>query len=151
MASLAPHVSRTPAACPPHGFSVYQDVNLQMGLLSATSADISLIYAEDSDYFIEKISIASGVARGLDGSNHWTMLIQNAGVSGTGTANVSMWTQNSGAGGVALDKNKFYEIPWQSESAKFLADGESLRVTFTKEGTAASGHFTLQVRYRRKA
>ena len=151
MASLAPHVSRTVKEYAPHGFSIYQDVCIPLGFLSATSSDIPLIYAEDSDYYIEKLSICAGVAQPVHGSNYWDMSIKNAGTAGTGTAELFVWNNDSGDINTPLVKNVFLEVPFEDGANQLLADGESLKVTFTKNGSAASAHFTLQIRYRRKA
>jgi hypothetical protein len=151
MASLAPHVSRTVKEYAPHGFSIYQDVCIPLGFLSATSQDIPLTYAEDSDYYIEKVSLCSGIAQPAHGSNYWDMSIKNAGTAGTGTAELFVWNNDSGDGNTPLVKNVFLELPLESGANRILADGESLKVTFTKAASAVNAHFTLQIRYRRKA
>ena len=151
MASLAPHVSRTVKEYAPHGFSIYQDVCIPLGFLSATATDIPLIYAEDSDYYIEKLSICSGLAQGTDSSDYWEMSIKNAGTNGSGTAELFAWNNNSGDVNIPLVKNVFLEVPFEAGAKPLLADGESLKVTFTKNNSATNAHFTLQIRYRRKA
>ena len=151
MASLAPHVSRTVKEYAPHGFSVYQDASLSLGFISGLSEDIPLVFAEDSDYYLEKISICSSVAQPVHTANFWDMSIQNAGADGTGTTEIALWNNDSGDNNVALTKNVFYEVPFESGVSQLLLDGESLKVTLTKNNAAASMYFTVQIRYRRKA
>ena len=152
MASLAPHVSRVAKDYAPHGYSIYQDAVIPLGLVSATTADVPVLFAEDSDYYIEKISLCAAVAQPTHGSNFWELSLKNAGTAGTGTTELAVWTNDSGeSSAAALVKNVYLELKFEAAVNQILGDGESLKVTLTKDSSAVSSHFTLQIRYRRKA
>ena len=151
MASLAPHVSRVAKDYAPHGYSIYEDVVIQFGLLSATTEDVPILYAEDSDYYIEKVSLCSSVLQAV-AADRWELVLVNAGAAGTGTTDVVIWTNETGEyGATALAPNVYLETPFEPGVSQILGNGESLKASFTKGSSGVSAHFTLQIRYRRKA
>ena len=59
MASLAPHVGRVSKEYAPHGYSIYNEVLVDIGTTSATAGDIFVLGATDSDIYIEAITLLS--------------------------------------------------------------------------------------------
>lgn len=148
MASLAPHVSRTPAACPPHGFSIFQDVIINLGTASATQSDLLLLGSEDSDIYVGAITILSEGSVASHAVNKWT--IQAGYKSAVGGAGLDFF-----ASAPTTEANPITNhvpmtlIPDQNQ---LVPDGRGVYITLTKGGTAANlTNLKIQIRYRRKA
>ena len=148
MASLAPHVSRTVKAYSPHGFSVYTDVIINIGTLSATASDLLLMGSEDSDIYVEAITILSENSVASDGTDFWEF---DAGYkSATGGSGAVFFAH-------AADTEKYpitNHVPMTltPDQNQLVPDGRGVYITITKNASAANlTNLKIQIRYRRKA
>jgi|6_EtaG_2_1085325.scaffolds.fasta_scaffold42509_1 hypothetical protein len=148
MASLAPHVSRVLKEASPHGFSVSTDAVVYVGSISATSSDNFLLGAEDSDIYIESITVLSESDADAHATNIWTIDVQDKGADGTGSTSLFATPPNTVTNGISA------LVPYtvSPDQNQLISDGQGIAITFTKGASASNlDELRVQVRYRRKA
>jgi len=148
MASLAPHVSRVSKDYAPHGYSVNTDVVINIGTLSATGSDLFLFGAEDTDIYVEAITICSEGSVAAHAANNWTF---QAGYKGAGGGAGSDFF-GSAPTTQANPITNHVPMTLTPDQNQLVPDGRGVYITCTKGGTAANlTNLKVQIRYRRKA
>jgi hypothetical protein len=148
MASLAPHVSRVSKAYTPHGFSIYTDVVINIGTLSATGSDLFLMGSEDSDIYVEAITILSEGSVASHPTNIWTFQAGYKSAAG-GAGSDFFATPPTTTANPIINHVPMTLTPDQNQ---LVPDGRGVYITCTKGGTAANlTNLKVQIRYRRKA
>ena len=144
MASLAPHVGRVSKEYAPHGYSIYNEVLVDIGTTSATAGDIFVLGATDSDIYIEAITLLS------EGSapTGWTLQADYKNADGS--------TPGGGA------NNMFHAAGWVAvvnhapatstpDQNQLIPQGRGMSITLTKDGGNNLTNLKVMIRYRRKA
>jgi len=148
MASLAPHVSRVSKVYAPHGYSINTDVVISLGTLSATGSDLFLFGAEDTDIYVEAITICSEGSVASSGTNKWTF---QAGYKGAGGGAGSDFF-HSAPTTEANPITNHVPMTLTPDQNQLVPDGRGVYITCTKGGSAANlTNLKVQIRYRRKA
>ena len=148
MASLAPHVSRVSKEYAPHGYSVFTDVVINIGTLSATGSDLILFGAEDSDIYIEAITILSEGSVASDSSDKWTFTVGYKGAGGGAGSDFFHSAPDT------EDNPITNHVPMTltPDSNQLVPDGRGVYITCTKGASAGNlTNLKVQIRYRRKA
>ena len=148
MASLAPHVSRVSKDYSPHGYSVYTDTVINIGTLSATGSDLFLFGAEDSDIYVEAITICSEGSVASDGTNKWTFQAGYKSASGGAGSDFFHTAPDTEANPIT----NHVPMTLAPDQNQVVPDGRGVYITCTKGGSAANlTNLKVQIRYRRKA
>ena len=148
MASLAPHVSRTVKAYSPHGFSVYTDVIINLDTVSATASDLLLMGSEDSDIYVEAITILSEASVAADGTDYWEFQAGYKSATGGSGADFFSHVQDTEHNPIT----NHVPMTITPDQNQLVPDGRGVYITITRNGSAAAlTHLKIQIRYRRKA
>mgnify|MGYP004454876665 CR=1 FL=1 len=144
MASLAPHVSRVSKDYAPHGYSIYNEVVVDIGDTSATATDLFVLGATDSDIYIEAITLLS------EGSatTGWTLQADYKNATG-GPVAPTPATMFAVPGWVAVTNH----VPATStpDQNQLIPQGRGMSITLTRSGGNTLTALKVMIRYRRKA
>lgn len=143
MASLAPHVGRVSKDYAPHGYSINNEVVVDIGTLAVTGSDLFVLGATDSDIYIEAITILS------EGSAATGWTLQADYKSATGGPVVPPATMFAVPGWVAVTNH----VPATStpDQNRLIPQGRGMSITLTRTTGNPLTNLKVMIRYRRKA
>jgi len=150
MASLAPHVSRVSKDYAPHGWSYMNEYSVNWTAQITAPINIPLIHAEDSDYYIESVSLCAQTVATTTSGNRFVFALSQYDNAGAAIS-PAVGLQASLPSPTSLTALAWTDLLVNQN--ELLTDGRVLVLVITDgAGTAADiSNVTVKIRYRRKA
>ena len=152
--AVAAHVSRVAKDYAPHGYSIVEEVVATIKTPAAgTAAEILLLdIVNDSDIYIEDVSLFSVTAIAADNTNRINFLMESVNEGATGVVNlVASDTRAANLNGLAANGIKAMPVLNRYVTA---SPARAIKWTVTKNADHASTRdlvIGVRLRYRRKA
>ena len=150
MASLAPHVSRVAKDYAPHGWSYVNEVTFKEAGAFAADTSVSLLLADDSDYYVEAATVAYGAKASTDSSNYYLLSLRYGDNDGSLTNSKAVTSDAKRVNTHTATALQFSSL--LADKAPLVPNGKVLYLLIDEQGSGASvTGLTVSVRYRRKA
>ena len=147
---LAPHVSRTVKEYAPHGFSVMETSAVVYTVIAGgtDAQSVPLVFADQSDIYLESGSIISCSGFASEATNYWTFTLVT-GPNGLGST-VSL-SGNVGGASTALAEATDFPLTI-TDANRIIPKGQCVWLRATpNHASSAAGVVAARIRFRIKA